>query len=181
MGTFFMRPTIAPLEEVYRRVLQASATRWFLQSDFMDDKTIDAIWDYFLTIWTEWNGELYGKDYDEQQAIALEMTQASHADLRSIKTLCQWHRKHYFTCKASRTDFNLDQSASRCIPGNSISDFGTKHQPRIVWVPLIPMLEQGGMQGGGWYHNSVKTSIFKILLTLSPICFTSVWACMSVQ
>jgi hypothetical protein len=28
-------------------------------------KTIDAIWDYFLTIWTKRNGELYGKDYDE--------------------------------------------------------------------------------------------------------------------
>jgi hypothetical protein len=39
-------------------------------------KTIDAIWDYFLTIWTKWNGELYGKDYDEQQAIALETTRA---------------------------------------------------------------------------------------------------------
>jgi hypothetical protein len=39
-------------------------------------KTIDAIWDYFLTIWTAQNGKLYGKDYDEQQAIALETTRA---------------------------------------------------------------------------------------------------------
>jgi hypothetical protein len=39
-------------------------------------KTIDAIWDYFLTIWTKQNDELYGKDYDEQRAIALEMTGA---------------------------------------------------------------------------------------------------------
>jgi hypothetical protein len=39
-------------------------------------KTVDAIWDYFLLIWTERNGELYEKDYDEQQAIALETTQA---------------------------------------------------------------------------------------------------------
>jgi hypothetical protein len=37
-------------------------------------KMVDAIWDYFLTIWIEWNGELYGKDYDKQQAIALETT-----------------------------------------------------------------------------------------------------------
>jgi hypothetical protein len=29
---------------------------------------VDAIWEYFLMIWIEWNGELYGKDYDEQQA-----------------------------------------------------------------------------------------------------------------
>jgi hypothetical protein len=40
-------------------------------------KTIDAIWDYFLTLWTERNGELYGKDYDEQRAIALETTRAA--------------------------------------------------------------------------------------------------------
>jgi hypothetical protein len=39
-------------------------------------KMVDAIWDYFLTIWIKWNGELYGKDYDKQQAIALEATQA---------------------------------------------------------------------------------------------------------
>jgi hypothetical protein len=29
-------------------------------------KTVDAIWDYFLAIWTEQNGKLCGKDYDEQ-------------------------------------------------------------------------------------------------------------------
>jgi hypothetical protein len=29
-----------------------------------------------LLIWTDWNGKLYGKDYDEQQAIALETTRA---------------------------------------------------------------------------------------------------------
>jgi hypothetical protein len=39
-------------------------------------KTVDAIWDYFLLIWTDRNGELYGKDYDKQQAIALKTTQA---------------------------------------------------------------------------------------------------------
>jgi hypothetical protein len=27
--------------------------------------------------------------------------------------------------------------------------------------PLAPTLEQGGMWGGGRYHNSVKTGIFK--------------------
>jgi hypothetical protein len=37
-------------------------------------KTVDAIWDYFLLIWTDLNGKLYGKDYDEQRAIALETT-----------------------------------------------------------------------------------------------------------
>jgi hypothetical protein len=44
----------------------------------------------------------------------------------------------------------LDQGASQCILGNSRSDFGTKRQPRIVWVPLIPTREWGGMWGGGW-------------------------------
>jgi hypothetical protein len=39
-------------------------------------KIVDAIWDYFLLLWTDRNGELYGKDYDEQRAIALETTQA---------------------------------------------------------------------------------------------------------
>jgi hypothetical protein len=39
-------------------------------------KIIDAIWDYFLLIWTDRNGKLYGKDYDEQRAIALETTRA---------------------------------------------------------------------------------------------------------
>jgi hypothetical protein len=39
-------------------------------------KTVDAIWDYFLLIWMEQNGELYGKDYYEQRAIALETTRA---------------------------------------------------------------------------------------------------------
>jgi hypothetical protein len=36
----------------------------------MDDKTVDAVWDLFLVIWTTRNGELHGKDYDEQRAIA---------------------------------------------------------------------------------------------------------------
>ena len=39
-------------------------------------KIVDSIWDYFLLIWTDQNGELYGKDYDEQRAIALETTWA---------------------------------------------------------------------------------------------------------
>jgi hypothetical protein len=37
-------------------------------------KTIDAIWQVFLTIWYTRNGELYGKNYEEQRAIALETT-----------------------------------------------------------------------------------------------------------
>jgi hypothetical protein len=35
-------------------------------------KTIDAIWQIFLTIWYTQNGELHGKDYEEKRAIALE-------------------------------------------------------------------------------------------------------------
>jgi hypothetical protein len=39
-------------------------------------KIVDAIWDYFLLIWTDWNGKLYGKENDEQRVIALETTRA---------------------------------------------------------------------------------------------------------
>ena len=38
-------------------------------------KTVDAIWQIFLTLWTCRNGEKYGTDYDEQCAIALETSQ----------------------------------------------------------------------------------------------------------
>jgi hypothetical protein len=37
-------------------------------------KTIDAIWQVFLLIWNTQNGELYGKNYEEQCKIALETT-----------------------------------------------------------------------------------------------------------
>jgi hypothetical protein len=37
-------------------------------------KMINMLWQVFLTIWQTWNGELYGKDYEEQCAIALAMT-----------------------------------------------------------------------------------------------------------
>jgi hypothetical protein len=37
-------------------------------------KTIDTLWQVFLTIWHTRNGELYGKDYEEQHAIALVVT-----------------------------------------------------------------------------------------------------------
>jgi hypothetical protein len=37
-------------------------------------KTIDAIWQIFLTIWYTQNGKLHGKDYEEQRAIALKMS-----------------------------------------------------------------------------------------------------------
>jgi hypothetical protein len=39
-------------------------------------KTVDTVWDLFLVIWTTRNGGLHGKDYDKQQAIALEMMQS---------------------------------------------------------------------------------------------------------
>jgi hypothetical protein len=37
-------------------------------------KTIDQVWLLFRTIWLCRNGEKYGKDYDEQRAIALATT-----------------------------------------------------------------------------------------------------------
>jgi hypothetical protein len=37
-------------------------------------KTIDQVWTKFQTIWLCCNGELYGKDYKEQQAIVLQTT-----------------------------------------------------------------------------------------------------------
>jgi hypothetical protein len=42
----------------------------------MMTKTVDAVWDVYLTIWTARNRELYGRDYDEQRAIDLETTQS---------------------------------------------------------------------------------------------------------
>ena len=44
-------------------------------------KTIDVIWQIFFTLWTCRNGEKYGKDYDEQHAIALE---TSHDEVQHI-------------------------------------------------------------------------------------------------
>ena len=38
-------------------------------------KTVDAIWQISLILWTGRNGEKYGKDYDKQRAIALETSQ----------------------------------------------------------------------------------------------------------
>ena len=38
-------------------------------------KTMDAIWQISLVLWTCRNGEKYGTDYDEQHAIALETSQ----------------------------------------------------------------------------------------------------------
>jgi hypothetical protein len=87
----------------------------------------------------------------------------SRANIRRIETLCQSNRKCYFTCQTPQADFNLDQGASRCVLSNSWSDIGTKLRPRIVQVPLVPTLKWGGMRGGGWCHNSVKTGIYIIL------------------
>ena len=38
-------------------------------------KTVEKIWQIFLMIWTCWNGEKYGKDYNEQCKIALATSQ----------------------------------------------------------------------------------------------------------
>jgi hypothetical protein len=40
-------------------------------------KTIDQVWTTFRTIWLCRNGELYGKNYEEQQTIALRTTRES--------------------------------------------------------------------------------------------------------
>jgi hypothetical protein len=66
-------------------------------------KTIDAIWDYFLTIWTKRNGELYSKDYDEQRVIALETTPSKHyvnnaesaiLHVRPLEQILTWTKAH---------------------------------------------------------------------------------------
>ncbi len=51
-------------------------------------KTIDVIWQVFLTIWYAGNQELYGKNYEEQQVIALTMTQ------EEVSTIYE-QAKHY--------------------------------------------------------------------------------------
>jgi hypothetical protein len=93
-------------------------------------KISDAIWDYFLTIWTERNGELYSKDYDEQGAIALEMTRAevtqiyeaskhyvndvesaiSHA--RPLEQILTWTKAHLDAYLAT-AEVILEQNADR--------------------------------------------------------------------
>jgi hypothetical protein len=134
-------------------------------------KTVDAIWDDYLTIRTARNGELYRKDYDKQWAIALETTWAKVEQLyegskhyvndaeiailhaRPLKQILTWTKVHLDVYLAT-AEVILEQK---------------QHWPRIVRVPLEPMLEHCGMGGGGWYHNSVKTSIFKILLIFNEI------------
>ena len=37
-------------------------------------KTIDQIWEFYISIWHCRNGELHGHDFDEQKRIALEAT-----------------------------------------------------------------------------------------------------------
>jgi hypothetical protein len=63
--------------------------------------------------------------------------------------------------------------------------------PGWVHHSLIPTLERGGMRGGGWYHNSVKTTIFNnsvnslgarkvqifTIIWLWPRVMTSAWTC----
>jgi hypothetical protein len=51
-------------------------------------KTVEAIWQIFLKIWLTRNGELYGKNYEEQREIALETT-------RSKVTRIYKDAKHY--------------------------------------------------------------------------------------
>jgi hypothetical protein len=159
------------LEEVHCRVLQGPTAWIFIQSDIIDDEDCGC------------NMGLYSPDMDaaEWQIVQKRLWQTvsncswnnsslSRANLWGIKTLCQQCRKCYFTCQASQADLNLDQGASWCVLGNSWSDIGTKRWSRIVQVPLVLTLKWGRMQGGGWYHNSVKTSIFKILLIpVSPL------------
>jgi hypothetical protein len=41
---------------------------------FWARKTVDQVWTTFRTIWLCRNGKLYGKDYEEEQAIALSTT-----------------------------------------------------------------------------------------------------------
>jgi hypothetical protein len=82
-------------------------------------KMIDAIWEVFLTIWNTRNGEKYGKDYEEQQAIALEMMQDKVARIyeesknyvdgdertilhaRPIKEILKWTKAHLDTYLAT--------------------------------------------------------------------------------
>jgi hypothetical protein len=58
-------------------------------------KTVEAIWQIFLKIWLTRNGELYGKNYEEQREIALEMT-------RSKVTQIYEDAKHYVNDEESR-------------------------------------------------------------------------------
>jgi hypothetical protein len=84
-------------------------------------KMINTLWQVFLTIWHTQNGELYGKDYEEQHAIALAMTWDEVSRIYE-------EAKHYVNDAESAmlhsqpleaTDSQVDQVASRCILGDS--------------------------------------------------------------
>jgi hypothetical protein len=80
---------------------------------------VDAIWDYFLLIWIDRNGKLYGKDYDKQRVIALETTRAEVEQIyegskryvnnsesailhaRPIEQILIWTKVHLDACLAT--------------------------------------------------------------------------------
>jgi hypothetical protein len=75
-------------------------------------KTIDMIWQVFLTIWNTQNGELYGKNYEEQCKIAIETTcdevsriyeeakhyvydaESARLDSRPLEQILRWTKSH---------------------------------------------------------------------------------------
>jgi hypothetical protein len=68
-------------------------------------KTAEAIWQIFLKIWLTRNGELYGKNYEEQKEIALRMTrdevtriyeEAKHYvnDAGPLEQILNWSKAH---------------------------------------------------------------------------------------
>jgi hypothetical protein len=67
--------SLSTLEKMYSQVLQVHQPGNKFNPNLCKQKMIDTLWQVFLTIWHTQNGELYGKDYEEQHAIALAMTQ----------------------------------------------------------------------------------------------------------
>ncbi len=122
-------------------------------------KTVDAIWDYFLAIWTEQNGKLHGRDYDKQQAIALEMTQDKVMQIYEAS-------KHYVN-DAKSAILHARPLVEQILMWTKVHLDAYLAIAEVILEAQTLALEQGGMRGGGRCHNSVKTGIFKIRFNLS--------------
>jgi hypothetical protein len=124
-------------------------------------KTTDAIWQIFLMIWLMWNGELHGKDYEEQCAIMLHMSRdevsriyeeaKQYVNDAESRLLHGWLLEQILTWTRSHLDAYL--ATAKVILEQNID-------PGWFQSFLVPLPEWYGKWGGIWYHNSVKITIY---------------------
>jgi hypothetical protein len=87
----------------------------------------------FWTIWICHNGELYGKDYEEQWSIAFWTT---HDRVQAIYERTKFSNnpklRNHTALTTNHRSLEVDETPPRCIPSNSQSVTGTKHWPRLT-------------------------------------------------